>query len=93
MNVTYSDIEALAGFGNNFEISAYFSTSQENQLRSLLPNAMVTTYEYIPLVGVKTITQPNGEKIHYEYDDFNRLQFIKNSEGNILKENEYHYKD
>jgi len=64
-----------------------------NNLRNALPNAQVTTYTYDPLIGVTSITQPNGETVYYEYDNFNRLQFIKDANGNILKENEYHYRE
>jgi len=58
-----------------------------------LQNAMVTTYTYIPLVGVSTITDPKGDTITYEYDEFNRLKQVKDKNGNILSENEYHYKN
>jgi len=54
---------------------------------------MVTTYTYIPLVGVSTITDPKGDKITYTYDAFNRLQSVKDKDGNILTENEYRYKN
>jgi YD repeat-containing protein len=62
-------------------------------LRTGLPNAMVTTYTHIPLVGVSTITNPKGDKISYTYDGFNRLQFVKDKDGNLLSENQYHYKN
>jgi YD repeat-containing protein len=57
-----------------------------------LQRAMITTYTYISLVGVSTITDPNGVTITYEYDEFNRLKSVKDKNGNILSENEYHYK-
>ncbi|MCC9070720.1 RHS repeat protein [Flavobacterium sp. F-65] len=63
-----------------------------NALRIALPNAMVTTYTYIPLVGVSTITDPKGDTITYSYDNFGRLQFVKDKDKNILSENQYHYK-
>lgn len=65
-----------------------------NNLRNSLPNtSMITTYTYIPLVGVSTITDPKGDKITYTYDTANRLQFVKDKEGNILNQNQYHYKN
>lgn len=63
-----------------------------NNLRSSLPNAMVTTYTYKPLVGVSSITDPKGNTITYHYDGFGRLEFVKDKDGNILSENEYHYR-
>ena len=59
---------------------------------SALANAMVTTYTYIPLVGIKTMTDPKGYKTTYHYDNFNRLEKVTDMEGNILSENQYHYR-
>ncbi len=64
-----------------------------NNLRNSLPNAMVTTYTYISLVGVSTITDPKGDLVRYIYDTFGRLQFVEDSNGNRLSESEYHYKN
>lgn len=58
-----------------------------------LKNAMITTLTYKPLIGVSTVTDPKGDTQTYHYDSFNRLQFVKDSNGNILSENEYHYKN
>lgn len=75
------------------------SPSTEDTLRSKLqllragfPEAMVTTYTYDPLVGVTSITTPNGLSTYYLYDGFSRLEYIKDKDGNILKKNEYVYK-
>ncbi|WP_306352602.1 RHS repeat domain-containing protein [Flavobacterium sp. '19STA2R22 D10 B1'] len=63
-----------------------------NSLRVSLPNAMITTYTYKPLVGVSTITDEKGNRITYEYDTLGRLKAVRDKNGNILSENEYHYK-
>jgi YD repeat-containing protein len=57
-----------------------------------LANAMVTTYVYKPLVGVTKITDPKGDEIYYEYDAFNRLKTVKDKDGKLLSENDYHYR-
>jgi len=62
-------------------------------LRSSLPNAMITTYTYKPLVGVTSITDPKGMKTTYEYDSFGRLKEVRDNDGKLLSENEYHYKN
>ncbi len=54
--------------------------------------AMLTTYTYKPLAGVETITDPKGDKITYHYDEFGRLDYVEDKDGNILSENEYHYR-
>ena len=66
--------------------------AQINSLRSTLPNALVTTYTHIPLVGVSSITDPKGFKTTYEYDSFNRLKWVKDHEENILQKYCYNYK-
>lgn len=67
-------------------------TTALNSLRASLPNAMVTTYTYIPLVGVSTITDPKGFAVTYKYDSNGRLDFVKDNEGNVVSENQYNYK-
>ncbi len=64
-----------------------------NALRQGLPNAMVTTYTHIPQVGVSSITDPKGQTVYYNYDGLGRLQNVKDAQGNILGENQYHYKN
>lgn len=54
-------------------------------------NVQVTTYKYIPLVGVKEITDINGKKMVYEYDGFNRLKVTRDNDNNIIKVHEYEY--
>lgn len=61
-------------------------------LRTSLPDSMVTTYTYNPLIGISTVTSPNGETIKYKYDVLNKLQSILDKDNQILQYNESHYK-
>lgn len=104
----YNQTEVVAKIenSNSAEVDSYVLTIQNlsngidesvfiqelNKLRSYLPNAMVTTYTHIPLVGVSTITDPKGLKTTYEYDAFNRLKWVKDHEGNVLQKYCYNYK-
>lgn len=62
-------------------------------LLTALPNAQVTTFTYDPLIGVTSITDPRGRTNYYHYDAFNRLQYVKDHNGNVLSENQYNYKN
>lgn len=73
------------------EISGY--ANNPSGLRTALPNAMVTTYTYEPLVGVTSITAPNGQTQTFTYDEFNRLWQVKDHKGKIIKAYEYHYEN
>ncbi|MEQ6123698.1 RHS repeat domain-containing protein [Pseudotenacibaculum sp. MALMAid0570] len=90
-NVTYSAIESV--LGTNFTLDENLSTAQETSLRASLPNAMITVVRYNPMVGVTSMTDPRGNSISYEYDEFNRLKFVKDKDGNLVSENQYHYKN
>lgn len=62
-------------------------------IRGLLgPRIMISTYTYIPSVGVTSETNPNNITIYYEYDNMGRLKLIRDHEGNIVKTFKYQYK-
>ena len=88
--VSASDSDASAGINNDesslLNLMKVFSEA--------LPNYQVTTYTYDPLVGVRSITPPNGIRQVYIYDTANRLKEVReNSQtGNLLKEYQYNYK-
>ncbi len=92
VNATYEEIEDLAGFGNDFQLGAgTLSASQEQTLRNNLSNARITTYTYIPGVGLSTSTDSNAMITYYEYDNIGRLILIKDNEENVLETYEYNY--
>jgi len=63
-----------------------------NFFRTGLPNSLVTTYSYSPLMGITSMTDPKGKITYYEYDSFGRLRIIRDKDGNIIKQTSYHYK-
>ncbi|CAL2077293.1 hypothetical protein [Tenacibaculum sp. 190524A02b] len=68
-----------------------------NKLRNMVytkkPNTRVTTFTYDPLVGITSTTTPRGKTTYYTYDNFNRLEYIKDNQQHILRKNKYNYKN
>ncbi|MDR0232706.1 MAG: hypothetical protein LBI82_11395 [Dysgonamonadaceae bacterium] len=101
-NASYSQVENILtkAYIDNLTTSSNPDISAINNLRndSRLKDAMITTYTYKPLVGVLTVTNPQGITAHYEYDGFGRLKEVYYYEDNNpnkkrkVEEYEYHYK-
>ena len=89
-NTTYDNVLAALNVTPDALLSM---TECPANIRQMLPEAMVTTFTYKPLVGVTSITDPKGYKISYAYDNQGRLLKVTDPDGNILSENEYHYKN
>jgi YD repeat-containing protein len=99
LNSAVTSVESdLQGFLRN-TIVDLTSDTQKNAwksfniaLRNALPaTAMVTTYTYNPLIGMTSATDENNVTTYYEYDSFGRLKYLKDKDGNILKQHNYHY--
>ena len=102
-NATYSDVCKVIGNG----VEATGKTSLEtiaaksdpasdmttiDNLRTKLPNALVTTYTYKPLVGILTMTDPRGVVTKYDYDSFGRLRKVTRADK-VIETHDYHYKN
>ncbi len=104
-NTTYS---AVSSYVNNIESKSNLDTDHTmgdsgtegalrqalNSLRTALPSdVMITTYTYDPMIGVTSMTDPRGYTVYYEYDTYNRLQYVRDAQGKLVSENKYHYKN
>ena len=99
-NIAYASIPAslITDIQAASDATAYSETVMLQQLDALrahasLAGAMVSTFTHRPLVGMATATDPKGDRTTYEYDAFNRLKAVRDKDGNLLSENEYHYKN
>lgn len=51
----------------------------------------LTTYTYMPLIGISSESNLNNKIRYYEYDNFNKLSLIRDERKNILKKICYNY--
>lgn len=69
-------------------------------LKSKLPNSLIETWDYKPLIGVSAHTDVSGQTFVYEYDGLGRLKSEKrkvvinnNTTYETIHEYEYNYKN
>ena len=87
--VNASDVDA--GAVPNSDESTFLNALKI--FRDSLSAYRITTYTYDPLVGVRSITSPAGIKESYTYDGLGRLEKVIDTNGKILKEMKYNYKN
>lgn len=63
-----------------------------DDLRFYPKDARMSSYTYIPLIGVSSMSDENSNCIFYEYDTFGRLKLTKDQNGKILEKTDYNYK-
>jgi hypothetical protein len=56
-----------------------------DEVRLYPKGALMTTTAYFPFVGVASANDANNQVITYTYDEFNRLQYVRDNEQNIMK--------
>jgi hypothetical protein len=64
-----------------------------DELRLYPATAQMVTYTYLPLVGMTTSCDAGNKVAYYFYDAFQRLKWIKDQDGNIIKTFQYHYEN
>lgn len=104
VNATYDDLpaELFALIDQTVSLSNSENSKADEQLlitrfqqirdHLSLRHSQVTTYTYDPLIGMTSQTDPRGYTMYYEYDALNRLEYVKDADGNILSENKYNYR-
>ncbi len=79
--------------GTNYVEANLLTKLDELRAETALDNSFITTYTHKPLIGISTVRDPKGDKLTYTYDFFNRLEFVKDLNGKIVNQYEYHYKN
>lgn len=86
-NATYEEVKEKLGVAPVAVNEDY--PNIQGKLRSLytaLPKAFITTYTYIPHIGITGVTDPSGKSETYEYDNMLRLCRIRDNKGNKVAE-------
>lgn len=93
-NASYEQVKSVLGVtASTINLgTGGLSQTQISTIRTSLPNAILTTYSYYPLIGRASTTDANGITTYYEYDTLNRLKAIKDKDGNVIKAFSYNYK-
>ncbi|GAA3931127.1 hypothetical protein GO495_15515 [Chitinophaga oryziterrae] len=93
-NSTYS---MVSGIVNSSIIQQPLTTDAlQNELSKLynvqlLPNCLVNTFSYEPLLGLTTMKDAGGKTMYYEYDSFGRLKTVRDPDGKVVKFYDYQY--
>lgn len=84
-----TNINSLATMTSTSNVSSALAT-----IRSSLASrpVLMTSYTYDPLIGITSITAPNGTKTSYTYDAMGRLSTVKNHGGSTIQQYNYNYK-
>jgi hypothetical protein len=75
--------------GTNVSVTA--TNAIIDELRLYPSDAQMTTYTYLPLIGMSSTCSPNNYITYYEYDNFNRLKVIRDMDKKIIKMFDYQY--
>jgi hypothetical protein len=93
VELPYSMYKNSITTGMQIKVSAGSTgTAYFDDLRFYPSDAQMTTYTYDPLIGITSVSDVNNKPAIYKYDAFNRLWYIKDFQGNILKKYDYHYR-
>lgn len=100
-NASYSEVIQKLGLPlidkiNSSIIPEKADLKKINDLRSLLPNAHISTYTYKLLYGIDSITNESGIITYYNYDLFGRLKetyLMENEVKKVIQSYDYKYKN
>ena len=86
-----NQLESLTNYTAITDANRAGLSSTNQAIRSSLPDKMITTYTYNPLIGMTSASDQLGVTTHYGYDTFNRISLINDNENNIINRYQYAY--
>jgi hypothetical protein len=63
-----------------------------DELRLYPAGAQMTSYTYLPLIGISSACNINNQIVYYEYDGQGRLKVVRDQDGNILQTYEFYFR-
>ncbi|MBX9049331.1 hypothetical protein HCH04_13500 [Bacteroides thetaiotaomicron] len=92
-----SDYESVTGLLGNDLIKrladatkpSYSDMQEVEDLRTQLPASFITTYEYIPYIGISKIRDPKNVSTYFKYDDSGRLIEKTDHKGELISSYKY----
>ena len=92
-----SDYESVTGLLGNDLITrladatkpSYSDMQKVEDLRTQLPASFITTYEYIPYIGISKIRDPKNVSTYFKYDDSGRLIKKTDHKGELISSYKY----
>ncbi|WP_185965572.1 hypothetical protein [Flavobacterium zepuense] len=91
-NALYSQASAYVSALQTASNNGTLAPASFSGLRNALPNAMVNTFTYKPLLGMASQTDIKGDTTTFHYDDNGNLKFVKDKYNNLLAESTFHFK-
>lgn len=108
LNINYDKLKEKYDDSTGWTYQEYLlaATSSSNDLKISSPGnaiidglrlhpvgSQVTTYTYIPGLGVTSVTDANNVTTYYDYDGHNQLELIRDNKKSILEHYQYTYKN
>ena len=90
-NASFAQVQAALGGDPDLLTTDAQLRAAAARLRAQLPFARTTGYTHAPLIGLTSQTDPAGRTTTYEYDGLNRLVRVRDEQGRILSQQQYHY--
>jgi len=82
----------IEGFSLSSQRDKWESFNSSLRSHISVADASITTYTYLPPIGLSSETDPNGNTTYYDYDDFNRLEKVRDKDNVQVQSYEYNYK-
>jgi Family of unknown function (DUF5977) len=86
---TYYEYKVINPAGGTIIVSG--TNGIIDELRLYPASALMTTNTFTPLVGMTSQCDANNRISYYEYDQFNRLNLVRDQDRNIIKQICYNY--